>query len=110
MITALQNANLAVRFLLELALLAAVTTAAWRMVDGAALRPLAAAAAAIAVGTAWVLLVHGEHIPTAVQVTAQVAALALGAAALVRLGVSGLAIGFTITALLNAALLVAWNQ
>ena len=102
--------NLAVRFIVELGLLAAVTTAAWQLPSTPALRFAAAAGAVLAVSTGWVLVVHDGSLPTSVQVGAQATALALGIGALLWLQAPQAAVALTLTALLNAALLAAWNQ
>ena len=102
--------NLAVRFIVELGLLAAVTTAAWQLPSTPALRFAAAAGAVLAVSTAWVLVVHDGSLPTSVRVGAQATALALGIGALLWLHAPQAAVALTVTALLNAALLTAWNQ
>jgi hypothetical protein len=109
MIPFAQHSNLAVRFLLELALLAAVGGATWQSVAQPALRLLAAVAAVSAVALAWGALVHGT-VPGPVSAGAQLGALALGTYALVRLGAPRVAAAFTVTALVNAALLAVWNQ
>jgi hypothetical protein len=102
--------NLAVRFAVELALLAAVTTAAWHAPSAPALRHVAALAAALAVSTGWVLVVHNPSLATPVRVSAQAAALTLGIGCLLWLHAPRAAVALTVTALLNAALLAAWNQ
>jgi hypothetical protein len=63
--------NLAVRFIVELGLLAAITTAAWQLPSTPALRLAGAAGAVLAVSTAWVLVVHDGSLPTSVQVGAR---------------------------------------
>ena len=102
--------NLAVRFAIELVLLAAVTTAAWHAPSAPALRYVAALAAALAVSTGWVLVVHNPSLATPVRVSAQAAALALGIGCLLWLRAPEAAAALTVTALLNAALLSAWDQ
>ena len=109
MTAALQATNLAVRFLLELALLAAVALAAWRLVPGPA-RVVAAVAVPVVLAVLWAVLVHGDGVPPAVRAGAQVAALGLGVAAVLALGAPRLAAALTAAALANAALLAAWQQ
>ncbi|MGR7023684.1 hypothetical protein [Geodermatophilus sp. URMC 62] len=111
MLAAAQSLNLAVRFGLELGLLALVAVAAWR---GA--RPRAGRLAAVvlmpgAVAVGWVLLVHGPSVPPPLRIATQLAALALGLTALRRLG-AGLSATAAVTALAvgNAVLLAVWNQ
>ena len=59
MLTAAQDLNLAVRFGLELALLAVVAVAAWRGARSRAARLAAVVLVPGAVAVGWVLLVHG---------------------------------------------------
>jgi hypothetical protein len=111
MLTAAQGLNLAVRFGLELALLAVVAVAAWRGTRSRAARLAAVVLLPGAVAVGWVLLVHGPSVPGPVQIAAQLAALAVGLTALRLLGarlpttgaVAALAVG-------NAVLLAVWNQ
>ncbi|SNR90477.1 Protein of unknown function [Geodermatophilus saharensis] len=111
MLTAAQDLNLAVRFGLELGLLAVVAVASWRGVRSRAARLAAVVLVPGAVAVGWVLLVHGASVPQPVQTGAQLGALALGLLAFRRLGarlpataaVAALAIG-------NAVLLAVWNQ
>ena len=111
MLPAAQAVNLAVRFGLELALLAVVTLAAWRGARSRAARLAATVLVPGAVAVGWVLLVHGPPVPQPVRTAAQLAALAIGLTALRRLGarlpttaaVAALAVG-------NAVLLAVWNQ
>ena len=111
MLIAAQGLNLAVRFGLELGLLAVVAVAAWRGTRSRAARLAAVVLLPGAVAVGWVLLVHGPSVPQPVRITAQLAALALGLTALRRLGarlpttaaVAALAVG-------NAVLLAVWNQ
>ena len=111
MLTAAQHLNLAVRFALELGLLAVVAVAAWRGARSRTGRLAAVVLLPGAVAVGWVLLVHGASVPQPVRIAAQLAALALGLTALRRLGgrlpttaaVAVIAVG-------NAALLAVWNQ
>jgi hypothetical protein len=102
--------NLAVRFTVELVLLGAVTAAAWHLPSTPALRHLAALAAVLTVSTGWVLVVHNASLAPPVRVAAQAAALALGIGCLLWLRAPEAAAALTVTALLNAALLSAWDQ
>ena len=102
--------NLAVRFVVELALLAAVATAAWHATSSPPLRYVAAIAAALTVSTGWVLVVHNARLATPVRLGGQAAALALGNGCLLWLHAPRAAAALTVTALLNAALLNAWDQ
>ena len=110
MLAAAQSTNLAVRFLLELAALTAVGVAAWQAAAPGALRWVAVTVAPIAVAAGWVLVVHGEHVPPAVRAAGQVVALVVGAGCLVRVGATRTASTFVALAVVNAALLAAWNQ
>lgn len=108
--TVLENVNLAVRFLLELALLAAVGTATWQAVSGSAQRVAAVTAVLLTVSAAWALLVHGAGVPAWGRVATQVAALCLGVLALVHLDAPRLAAAVGLIAVVNAALLAVWHQ
>ncbi len=85
-LAAAQNAHLAVRFLLETGLLAVVAVAAWRSGRSPVTRRAGVVLVPAAVAVGWVLLVHGVSVPQPVRMAAQVGALALGVAALRRLG------------------------
>ncbi len=111
MVATARNLNLLVRLLLELALLAVVAVAAWQGIPSTAVRVAGVVLLPTVIALGWVLLVHGDSIPQPVRTAAQVAALALGIVAMMRLGastltvsaVAGLAVG-------NAVLLDVWNQ
>ncbi len=111
MLAAAQNLNLLIRFLLELALLGVVAAAAWRGLRPSGVRLAAVVLLPAMVAVGWVVLVHGDSMPQPVRATAQIAALALGIAALQRLGLRSRTIsaiaGLAVT---NAVLLVVWNQ
>ena len=104
------HVNLAVRFLLELALLGAVGTVTWDAVGSPVLRPVATVAVVVGLAAAWALLVHGARVPSWGRAGAQVAALALGTLALLHLGAPRLAALVAGAAVVNAALLAAWQQ
>lgn len=110
MLTAAQMLNLAMRFAVELVLLAAVTTAAWRAPSTASLRYAAAAAALLLVSASWALIVHNAALPAPARVGFQAAALAVGVGCLMWLTSTHVAAAVAAAALLNAALLAAWNQ
>jgi hypothetical protein len=110
MLATAQLLNLAVRFAVELVLLAAVATAAWHLPSAPALRWITAATTVLAVATAWVLVVHDDGLAAPVRVGAQAAALALGVGCLLWLDAPVLAAAVTVLALTNAALLAAWDQ
>jgi hypothetical protein len=111
MLAAAQNANLALRFGLEMALLAVVAVAAWRSGHTPATRWTRVVLLPGAVAVAWVLLVHGASVPPPVRAAAQVAALALGVVVLRRLGARPLTTSsLAALAVGNAVLLAVWNQ
>ncbi|WP_372594251.1 YrdB family protein [Actinotalea sp.] len=113
MLTVLQGANLAARFLLEIAALVALAywglrlpaPMVWRVVAGLG-APLAAAALWGAFASPWAAIALPGPAVVAVQV------LVLGAAvvALARAGRPGLATAFAIAAVVNAALMALWHQ
>ena len=110
-LAAAQNANLAVRFLLEAGLLAVVAVAAWRSGRSPVARWARVVLVPAAVAVGWVLLVHGLSVPQPVRMAAQVGALALGVAALRRLGSRALTTSsLAVLAVGNAVLLTVWNQ
>ncbi|WP_448640867.1 hypothetical protein [Geodermatophilus sp. URMC 63] len=96
MLAAAQDLNLAVRFGLELGLLAVVAVAARRGARSRTGRLAAVVLVPGAVAVGWVLLVHGASVPQPVRVAAQLGALALGLTAALAVG--------------NAALLAVWNH
>jgi hypothetical protein len=83
---------------------------AWNAPVPSALRWPASLGAVLVVAAGWVLLVHGDGVPQLVSAATQVAALALGVGCLLWLGASSAAAALTAVALVNAALLAAWNQ
>ncbi len=107
-LAAAQNANLAVRLLLETGLLA---VASWRGGGSPVTRWAGVVLMPAAVAAGWVLLVHGVSVPQPVRMAAQVGALALGVAALRRLGSRALTTSsLAVLAVGNAVLLAVWNQ
>ena len=110
MLTVLQQGTLVVRFLLELTLLGAVAAAAWHATGPGLLRWCAVVLAPVAVAAGWVLVVHGDAVPTPVRAAGQLAALALGIACLISTGVPRAAALLGAAALVNAALMAAWGQ
>ena len=110
MLAAAQSANLVLRFVLELALLTAVAAAAWQASEPGVVRWLAVTAAPLGVAAGWVLVVHGEHVPAPARAAGQLVALGVAVASLLRLHDARTAAGFAVLALVNAALLAAWNQ
>lgn len=110
MLATAQLLNLAVRFAVEIALLTAVAAAAWQVPSAPAARWGAAGVAVVAVSALWVRTVHDDGLPAPVRLVAQAVALALGTGCLLWLGAPSFAAALTVVALLNAALLAAWDQ
>ena len=110
MIAIAQLLNLGVRFAVELALLAAITAAAWQVPPTPELRYPAAVGALLTVSIVWVFVVHNDGLATPIRLGAQVAAFAVGIGCLLWLHSAQAAAALTVIALLNAALLAAWNQ
>jgi hypothetical protein len=110
MIATLQSANLMLRFLLELTLLAVAALAAWRSFDRGWVRLAASTAAPLAVGVLWATVVHGGQVPAPVRLATQVVLFGLAVAALIRLGRRRLAAGFAAVVVANAVLMTAWAQ
>ena len=110
MIATLQSANLMLRFLLELALLAVAALVAWRSFERTWVRLAAATAALGAVGVLWATVVHGAHVPASVRLGTQVVLFGLAVVALARLGRRRLAAGFAAVVVANALLMTAWAQ
>ena len=108
--TILLHLNLAVRFGLELVLLGAVALTAWQLTGPGPTGWLASTVAAALVAVGWVAVVHGQPVPAPARALGQVVALALGVACLLRLGAPRAAVVVAGTALVNAALLTAWDQ
>jgi Protein of unknown function (DUF2568) len=110
MIATLQSANLMLRFVLEIVLLAIAAFVGWRSFDRTWLRVAAAVAAPLAVGVLWATVVHGAHVPPAVRLGTQIVLFGLAVTALARLGRRRLAAGFAIVVVSNALLMTAWAQ
>ena len=110
MLDLLQNANLAVRLGLEVALLLAVGYAAWRGIPHRGLRLVAVFALPLSVAVLWVMVVHGSGVPAPLQIAAQIALFAAAATGLVLVRRARLAAGFAVVALANACLMAIWAQ
>ena len=110
MLQTLQTLNLALRFSLELALLAAIAVWAWRAVERRSLRILAAVALPLAAAIAWGAFVHGELVPSVTGVLVEIALFAAGAAALVAVRRPRLAGAFVAAVVANAGLMAVWAQ
>lgn len=112
MITALEQANLALRLVLEMLMLALVTLAAWRSPGAGAsrvLRGAVAAVAAVGVMVVWAFVVHSTR---AWPVRASVQVVLFGAAAWTLAGRRGQRVGgvFAGAVVVNAALMGVWDQ
>jgi Protein of unknown function (DUF2568) len=110
MLSLLQNANLALRFALELALLGAVGCAAWRLVPQGGLRVVATVGLPLAVAVVWATVVHGAGVPGPVRLAAQVVLFGATVAGLAAARHVGLAAGFAAAVLANAVLMTLWAQ
>lgn len=110
MLSLLQNTNLAVRFGLELALLAAVSYTAWRTMPTGVLRLVGAVAVPILVAVVWATVVHGSGVPAAVQVGTQVLLFAAAACGLAAVHHTRLGASFAALAVVNAVLMTVWAQ
>ena len=110
--TALRQLSLGVRFLLELAVLAALGWVVLRLVDGP-LRILAALTAVVVTATIWGLLVAPRApivLPLPGRLAVEVVVFGAAAAALVAADRLPLAVGFAVVAVVNRALLLSWGQ
>lgn len=106
----LQNANLALRFLLELGALAAVALWGWKTGDGA-LRVVLPVAAVAAVVTVWALFVSPNptiELPPAARLVIELAVWLAAGAALRASGYHGVAVAFVVVAVVSGSLNAAW--
>jgi hypothetical protein len=110
MIATLQSANLLLRFLLELTLLAVAALVAWRSFDRTGVRVAAATVAPLAVAVLWATVVQGAQVPAPVRLGTQVVLFGLAVVALARLGRRRLAAGFAAVTVANAVLMTVWAQ
>ena len=105
---ALRMANLGLRFLLELAMLAAVALWGWDELGAAA-----AVALPVAFATIWGMLLSPKArvpAPPAAKLTLELALFALAALALHGAGETALAVTFAALTVANELLLSAWRQ
>jgi hypothetical protein len=109
MLTTIHSANLALRFCLEMALLAVVGLWAWRSFEGR-LQVAATIGLPLVVMTIWGSVVHGAGVPGAVQFGTQVVLFAAAAVALVRIRHANLAALFGVAVVVNALLMAVWAQ
>ncbi|MEO8541738.1 MAG: YrdB family protein, partial [bacterium] len=101
---ALKNANLGLRFCLELAALAALAAWGWMAASALLLRPVLAVVAPGAAGVAWGLFVSPKaKIPAhwTVRAAVEAAVFVAAAASLFAIGRSGLAGGFVALAVVS---------
>ena len=109
----IQSANLGLRFILELGVLAVLGYWGYRT-GGSTVTKLALAGGAVAAtAVVWATFVSPNasvEVPAAVHLLLQVLVFATAAAALVSLHRPTLASVFGATVLVNAALMAAWNQ
>ena len=113
MLSALQNANLALRFLLELALLAALAYGGYHLDLPGWLRAGLAVALPVTAAVVWALFVapKATHpLPAPVHLAVQVTLLGLAVVLLCTISRQGVALGFATVAITNAALMAAWGQ
>jgi Protein of unknown function (DUF2568) len=110
MLQTLQTFNLALRFCLELAILAAIAVWAWRSIRHRGVPVLAVVALPLAAVVAWGTFVHGELVPSLSGVVVEVALFAAATAALVAVRHPRLAGAFAGLVLANAGLMTVWGQ
>jgi hypothetical protein len=110
MLTAVQSINLALRFTLEMALLAALALWAWRSITPRGLRLTATVGLPIVAMAIWGSVVHRAGIPSAVQLATQVALFSAATTALVRIRRTNLALVFSSVVIANAVLMAVWAQ
>ena len=106
----MQNANLAVRFAVEIGLLAAVGYAAWRGIARRSLRRVAVILLPLSVAVLWATVVHGNGVPGPLRLCTQVALFTAAVTGLVLVRRARLAAGFAVVALANAGLMTIWVQ
>jgi Protein of unknown function (DUF2568) len=99
--------NLAVRFALELSVLAAAAAWTWRIMPAGWPRISAAIAVVIALGTIWATVVHGASVPAAAQLGTQIVIFAAATLAIAEVWRPVPAAAFAAVALVNAVLLAA---
>lgn len=109
MITALQQANLVLRFLLELGMLGLVALAVWRLPRRPLARIIASAIAVLAVSVLWALVVHSGA-PAPIRLAVQVALFTVAGWSLASRRRRTAAVAFLAVVLGNAALMGAWHQ
>lgn len=109
----IRGTNLGLRFLLELAALAAVGYWGYRAGDSGPARIALAVGTPLAVAIVWGTFLSPKasvSLPGALTVTLQLAVFAVAALALARTGHGSAGATFGGIAIVNAALLLAWGQ
>lgn len=112
-IGSMRAANLAVRFLLELAALAALGVWGWHAPGPLAVRVLAAAVgplAAAAVWGTWVAPKARRRLPDPLRLVAEVLVFANAVVGLVVTGHPGWAVALAVAYAVNVGLMFAWHQ
>lgn len=113
MVALLQATNLGLRFLLELAALAALGWWGWRHGPNVPLKVVLAAGAPLVAAVVWGLFAAPKAaipVPGVAQVAVQVAVFAAATLALLANGAPRLAVAFAVVAIANAALMALWGQ
>lgn len=110
MIATLKTLNLALRFGLELILLAALASYCWHTLPSGTARVAGAVGVPIVVAVVWATVVHGANVPAPIQVAVQVVLFGAAVASVAALRDAKLAAAFAATAAINAALMVSWGQ
>jgi hypothetical protein len=109
----IKDANLLLRFLLELGALGAIGWAGWRFGGQGLRRWSLAIGAPLVVATFWALFVAPDSTidsPNAMRVLLQLVVFGSAALALTKLGRRTPAALFSVVVIANAALMLAWNQ
>ncbi|MCZ2860833.1 YrdB family protein [Blastococcus sp. VKM Ac-2987] len=112
-LSALQGANLAARFALELSALGALAYWGFQVSTSPGVRVLAGLGAPVVAAVAWGLFASPRaavQLPAPAQLAVQLAVLAGAVAALVAVGRPQLAGAFGAAAVTNAALMAWWDQ
>lgn len=113
MLSAIQSANLAIRFLLELGALAALAFWGYHAGQGVIAKISLGFGAALAAAIVWGLFVAPQasvKLPAPISFVLGLAVLVLAAIALATTGHRTVAASFGAIILLNAALMAAWRQ
>jgi len=109
-IATLKNLNLALRFGLELTLLAALAIYCWRTFPAGAAQVAATIGVLIVVMVIWATVVHGAGVPAPVRVAVQVLLFGVAVASAAALRRPELAAILAAATAVNAALMALWGQ